>query len=268
MRFLFFLSVLLYCLDVFANHQNRIRVSDPKDLALGKTSSNSGYVLNPAVSVLCRSPNLYISYLNLYQQKELGSWKCGYIYPGSFLHTFTSIESFGYEHYRELHFSLGMAKRLSAKLALGYQLHLFDFHYTGCEENEFLLSADIGTLFVLNRKFKFGLWVQNLLKRNLNGVENYFADFPISGLLSSNIAIGENSEWSLEVVNSDLKDWDIRNGLEYQMEMFSIRCGFATKPFSPGLGFGFKLHDFSLDVGGDFHKQLGYSFSLGIRVDF
>lgn len=269
MRFLSFLSVLFFSFNCSAYYQNKPSTPDPRCLSLGKTTSNSEQFFNPASSVLCRSPNLYVSYSDLYLQKELGEWRCSLVYPTRFFHTNISVGKFGYEHYEELTFSCGMAKRLSSKFALGYLLHLYDLHYSGCEENRFSLSADIGISYIPSRKFSFFFCIQNLIKAGVNeSSEEITGQMPNVGFLSSEIAITDNSKWTIEVANSELKDWDIRNGMEYKLEKFRIRCGFFSQPFSPTLGVGFKTHAFSIDVSSLFHMQLGYSFAVGIGKTF
>ena len=70
---------------------------------------------------------------------------------------------------------------------------------------------------------------------------------------------------NVEIENNIYKFWRIKNGFEYEIDSFILRCGFHTNPLIPTFGIGFIISKLTIAISTQYHNKLGYSLSSGFK---
>ena len=266
MRFLLFFAFLIS----FGNPafcQAYFNFNDSYSDAIGGISIYSGHIENPSLATLIEEKRLSLSYKNHYLTNELNSWRSSFYSPMPWFAAGISLSGYGFEHYNYFNVGGNIGKNLSSSLAAGVGVNLYSLYYTGCDGRKNNLSVRIGASFT-KKNLLVSCWVANPFQTGFYNEQDEKETFPTLLLVGFRLSLTEETQWSAEVENSDFSFWKIKTGFEYRIKSFAVRCGVFGKPVVPTAGVGFFFSDFSLDLSGQYHNQLGVSVGCGVGWRF
>lgn len=174
--------------------------------------------------------------------------------------------TFGFDAYREVHLSAGVARslqfgtsrRFHAGLTLRYYHTTIDgFGSAGA------LGLHGGVLVQVMSNLDFGAHATNVNRPDLTDGE------PLPQTLS--VGLSYKAEERLRVVVDAFKDLDfplaLRGGLElYPVPVLALRAGVAAEPTRFTAGAGVRLGRLQADVAAEQHQDLGWSPSASLHV--
>jgi hypothetical protein len=174
--------------------------------------------------------------------------------------------TFGFEDYREVHFSLGYARALqfgtTRRLRMGGTLRL---HHTSIAEygRASGLGLNLGLGLRLLSALHLGATATNVTGARL------VADEPLPRTLA--VGLSYRALDDLLVVLDAFKDvrfpLAVRSGLEVRpVPPLFLRVGITTAPTRFRTGVGIRLGPLNADVAAEQHQRLGWSPSASLRV--
>lgn len=268
MRFLFFFAFLNISFNGFASNQNELNSNDPYSGAMGDISIYSVSAGNPSLSTLIECKRLDVSFKNHYWTSELNSWRCSFSSPASWFATGISLSGYGYEHYNYFHAGGNVGKNLSSSLAIGMGINVYSLYYAGCDGRKNNITVRIGATFTPEKKFLFSCWIANPFQTGFYNQIDEKEKLPVQIFTGFRLLLTEETQWSVEIENSDFSLWKVKTGFEYEVKSVAVRCGLFAKPVVPTGGIGFSFSDFSLDLSVQYHNRLGVSFCCGLGWKF
>lgn len=176
--------------------------------------------------------------------------------------------TFGFEDFRETHFTLGFARGFSLgtpqRLHAGLTLRYMQTALGGDYGSAGVLGVSLGTLAALTPDLWLGFHATNLNAPELEGGEE----------LPRTLALGLSYTATdrLRVLVDGFKDVDypvsVRAGLELlPVEALALRAGVATQPTRFSAGVGLRLGLLQADLAAEQHQDLGWTpaAALGLR---
>lgn len=152
------------------------------------------------------------------------------------------------------------AKGFGDVFAASVTLNLYQNQVKGYDAS-FAFTADLGLSAKLE-KLTLGMYWGNLNNGEYSGTYNEeIANYLRFG---GSYYFIENFFVSLEAVQDLGEEFGMRGGLEYVIEeVIAIRGGYSSLPKSTSMGISVFIKEFSIDMAGSWHPQLGFSPHVG-----
>jgi hypothetical protein len=152
------------------------------------------------------------------------------------------------------------AKGFGEVFAASISLNLYQHQIKGYDAS-FAFTSDLGLTAKLE-KLVLGLYWGNLNNGEYNGTYNEeIANYLRFG---GSYYFVENFFVTLEGVQDLGAEFGMRGGLEYVIEKaIAVRGGYSSLPKSTSIGVSIFIKEFSIDMSGSWHPQLGFSPHVG-----
>lgn len=187
-------------------------------------------------------------------------------FPLKFGSVAIAMYNFGFNPYRETHFSIAYAIPLSPKFSIGLKLSYYLIYLKELNKDLSTLAPDLGLNYKVNKKLEFGL-VLTKLSLNKSSDQN-------NGIWSSKVHTGikynlnEKLSMFLETAIGVRTKLSLVFGLEYKANPFlSILLGIKSLPSRFSMGFGINLKKLSIDIASSYQPFLGFSPSISLRFE-
>lgn len=218
---------------------------------------------NPAGSASCNDLCFGISYGNRFLLKELSNKDAGLSIPLNYGTIGISISQFGYEHYSENLFGLGISKNFGTKLSIGLKLYYIFIKFSGEYPSKSVPTFDIGMQYHVNESLCLGTYIFNPINIRINTINK--DKIPIIMRVGFSYFITDDFMICGEIEENFDDNFSFRFGLEYEIyKDIYVRSGFQFKPelFTFGIGYNYKW--FMMDVAAQMNQELGASLICGM----
>ena len=218
---------------------------------------------NPAGFASYKDIGIGISYENRFMLKELGYKNAGLLLPLKIGVIGISISQFGYEHYGENLFGLGLSRSFGPNLRIGLKLNYIFIKSSDKYDNKSIATFEIGAQYDINKRLCLGTYIFNPIHVKIRSPNN--DRIPIIMRLGLSYIIIDNFMLTTEIENCSERDLSYRLGLEYEVyENLFIRSGFQLRPELFTFGLGYEYKNFVIDICGEMHNKLGASLNCSL----
>ena len=226
-------------------------------------AANTGDALyyNPAGLWLISNPTVLTFYSIPFDIRDLTTAACNFTYPAPIGNATISIESFGFDLYRETTVGFAYSQSFRQRLVYGIAVN-YDHLAIKNGGASATIGVDAGFLFKPHEKITVGF-----SSRNLNRPSIAHDKLPQVFLLGLSYRILDALTLNTDIYKDVKFPTDIRAGAEYQFaEKFWLRIGTGSEPsrFSAGLGFDFGAG--TIDYAVYSHPELGVTHALSVSL--
>lgn len=268
--FVMFRSLCLFILIIFSKSllgQEAFRVpaafQSVGDASVSIQSPLSIYS-NPAGFADERQPSVGVQYENRFLLKELRTASGFFILP---VHRSTfgfSISQFGQGSWRESQLSLGLAKKLSGRLATGMVVHYYGLYLAENRNHIGILLADLGIQYQFKNGFRAGMQLFNPYSYKANELNLKF-EYPTVFRAGLQKVIDNSLLLAFECRKQLDSPVEFRGGMEFKIrEQVQLRMGIDARASVFAMGVGYSLKGFQTDLSFSYHQYLGYSPAFSI----
>ncbi len=268
------LFLLLFLLPVLISNYGNAQGLYPTGAAsigMANASVNNedvwAYHNNPGALGYITQTTVGVSYQNRFASSAIQSQSLAFAYKLKTGALSFGANNFGNTNLKVYKAGLGYSMKLDEKLSAGVQLNYQGIRLPTYYGSKNTLTAEFGFLAKINASWKFGFSVFNIGRAKLSTYED--------DRLSTNFRIGTTYNPSNKLaftVEADKEiDYKIRfkGGMQYEaFENFYVRTGVANNPIEISVGFGYKFHNFQLDIASAYHQLLGFSPALSFNYLF
>lgn len=222
---------------------------------------------NQAAAVFLDDAEVGTAYESPFLMSELATVSAATAIPFEKSALTASISQFGYSQYSETRAGVGYGLKLSKRLALGVRFNYFNINFQDdFYGNKGTVTAEVSMLAKLTDNFIMGAHLYN---PTYNEIAEYESDrLPVILRVGGTYLFSDQFFINLEVEKNIDHPANIKLGAEYSVkEIFFVRGGINTAPFSNSFGFGVILKGLRIDIASQYHYILGYSpqATLGYR---
>ena len=241
-----------------------------RTLAMGNTSLTltDAYAAanNQAAMAFAEGPAFGVSALQYFSLSELTSlWGCA-VLPAAGGAFGLSVHHDGSQTFRQTQAGVGYGRKLGENIAVGVQLDLI---HTGVTDlgNGNTFTAEAALLYKPSPELSIGARAYNPFMasagEDLPGLE-------ISSLLAVGLTYQPAKQFQLSAEGEQTigYDFNLKAGAEYRpVEILAIRGGWMSRSSVLTAGFGIRWQQVFIDLGAQFHPQLGTSPAIGIHLE-
>ncbi len=219
---------------------------------------------NPSSCAFGRSFSGYAGIENRFLGTDIQGFAVGGAYRFSKLGSFQiGINRLGIEHLFVQELSLGYARKLGSKVALGGNLLVFSRQADRYDKQQ-RISFNLGAQFPLSENIQAGLYLSNPIpdRRELPA---YSFHSEIAAGISWKIT---KLTTSFEISKPQNTSYSIKTGLDYRpAKSISLLGGVivSKQDLNASLGISYRLNQISLTMASRFHPKLPTGLSFGIR---
>lgn len=257
---LLFVAIELYAWDIAQSVGGRTNSLGKCSVALSDFWSLHN---NPAGFAAGKDLSFGISYGNRFLLKELSNKETGILLPINIGTIGISFSRFGYEHYSENLFGLGLSRSFGENLRIGLKLYYISIRFSGEYENRSVPTFDFGMQYQINKSLCLGAYIFNPINTRIGSLNK--DKVPIIMRLGFSYHIIDEFMICSEIEENFDDDFSFRFGLEYEAyKNIFVRSGFQFKPelFTFGIGYDYKW--FAVDVAAQMCQELGVSMSCSM----
>ena len=254
-RMIFILALNPLCIESQQHVGSRALTMGNADVALNDVYA---YFHNPAGITKIKSTQIGLAYQNKFLLKEFQSQHLVMATPLGRGVISCGAYYFGYDQFRRISSGIGYAMPLFEKFSLGVQLnyHALRLPQNYLQSNR--LTAEIGFMAQITDSWRMGVSAYNLTQskwsRNLD--DKITSTFKIGAAYTHQKSL----LITLEMEKNLIEKLQLKGGLEYLfLDRFFLRLGASNQPLNFGLGFGAKWKKFQMDLGSNYHPNLGFS---------
>ena len=225
--------------DMWSVHHNQAGLSEANEIAAG------------------------ISYENRFMLSQLGIKSAALVVPVKTGGFGLSVVSLGYSGYTETKYGLSYGQKLGDIFSVGIQIAYFQTKISENYGTRGVVEGEIGFRIKLSDKLTLASHIFNISKAKLTTYndERLPTIIRFGGLYSFSKKVFVSGEIEKDILKNPIA----KIGLEYQLsDIFCLRTGVSSVPFSYTFGFGLKIKRFNLDFSSATHYVLGYSPQLSI----
>lgn len=262
-------SLFFFYIPFFLFADGPVRTADIRAIALGGSGCLYSDNMNPALTADCRAKTISLQYYNQYGIRELGQVAVSFCWPWPTLNVGVQVSSFGWDAYRESRFAVLFGKQLGKRWSIGIAVSYEMLQTKVLEYTPAMLSSDIGVVYEPLEKVKVAFSLLDFPAVRLSASQE-------SDLALPDYALRTGFSWQFlpeflltgEVVNDKQKVWAGNIGAEYRLfDACLIRAGIACKPFAPAMGIGYAFSRFTVDAAFVWHRVLGISSGISLKVE-
>ena len=218
---------------------------------------------NPAGFASFQDLSFGISYGNRFLLKGLGNKDAGLLIPLNYGTLGISISQFGYEHYSENLFGLGISKKFGTKLSIGIKLYYLYIRFSDDYPSRSVPTFDLGMQYHVNESLCIGAYIFNPINPKIGSLNN--DKIPIIMRLGFSYHIIDDFMICGEIEENFEDDFSFRFGTEYEIyKSIYVRCGFQFRPELFTFGIGYNHEWFMADISALMNQELGSSLSCSI----
>jgi hypothetical protein len=179
-----------------------------------------------------------------------------------------SYSRFGNKLFNQSRYGFAYGKKLWDFLSVGLQLSYLNTTLAEDYGIRHSFIAEIGLLSQITPKFRMGFHAFNLTRTRL--ADAFDERVPMNFRLGAQYAFSKKVKMAVEAEKDLELPAVFKAGVEYfPADVFAIRVGIGTAPFSADFGLGLRLRFLQFDIAGSVHPVLGFSpkASLSYRFD-
>jgi hypothetical protein len=223
---------------------------------------------NPGAFGLLKKTSLGVAAENRFLMKELSSQSIAFGFHREKSGNFgIQFQQYGYNLYREMNGGLVYGMKLFDNFSAGVSLNYHGIFLAENYGSKHTVSAGLGLLYSATKNLKVGMRVQNITRTRLLNLND--ERLPTNFGLGFLYQISKKALWSVEAEKDLIHPINFKSGLEIQAhEIFAVRLGVNSYPFTTSFGFGLKLKNFHFDAAAQWHTTLGISPSFGLHYSF
>ena len=232
----------------------------------GATSS----LQNPAMLGFAEKSNIGIGILQNYVLKGFGHKNIHLTYASDNYRGNWGLDyqHFGNTNYSEQRASLGYGIAINDRISIGGALH---YLYSGTSDAHYislhLMTFSLGVQYIPVERMIVGVALINPMSVKMNTQETSFV--PSQFKVGVGYQICEELTGHLELEHRTNSYQNLRIGLEYNylLKLFA-RVGFCSSPSAFSFGIGYLGDSFAIDLGSQYHQQLGISPQISAHYYF
>ena len=218
---------------------------------------------NPAGFATINDLSIGISYGNRFLLKELSNKDAGILLPINIGTIGISFSQFGYEHYNENLFGLGLSRSFGQNLRIGLKLYYMSIRFSEEYENRSVPTFDLGIQYQINKSLCLGAYIFNPINVRIGSLNK--DKVPI--IMRFGFAYNIVDEFMIcgEIEENFDDNFSFRFGLEYEVyKNVFVRSGFYLMPCLFTFGIGYDYKRFVVDVAAQMNQDLGVSMSCSM----
>lgn len=238
---------------------------------MGSISSVLSGFSNPAFSSFESQKQLELNYINRFGLKELSTYSVLFQYPNPWLNGAIHLSRYGFTEYNETRAALGVSRCLTKQWALGVRANYNRVHYSEKYSDKGIVTVDLGTVINLPENHcKIACVLYNSLQSGIHwGEDEKEQTLPVIFTLGGLYEVCKQFLVCGEVGKQTNEDVQVRLGIEYQpFRLLALRGGIQVSPFSPSLGMGIYLGNWTLHAGFSSSSHLGLQSACGLQFSF
>ena len=257
---LLFVTIDLYAWDITNSVGGRTNSLGKCSVALSDFWSLHN---NPAGFATINDLSIGISYGNRFLLKELSNKDAGILLPINIGTIGISFSQFGYEHYNENLFGLGLSRSFGQNLRIGLKLYYMSIRFSEEYENRSVPTFDLGIQYQINKSLCLGAYIFNPINVRIGSLNK--DKVPIIMRLGFAYHIVDEFMICGEIEENFDDDFSFRFGLEYEAyKNVFVRSGFQLMPCLFTFGIGYDYKRFVVDVAAQMNQDLGVSMSCSM----
>lgn len=260
-------GIMVFFLSIDINAWDLNQAIGGKTNALGKCSAalSDFWTLhnNPAGFASFQDISFGISYGNRFLLKELSYKDAGLLIPLNYGTIGISISQFGYEHYSENLFGLGISRNFGTKLSIGMKLYYLCIRFSNDYPSLTAPTFDLGMQYHVNESLCIGAYIFNPINIKTESLNK--DKIPIIMRLGFSYHLVDDVMICGEIEENFDDDFSFRFGIEYEIyKNIYARSGFQLSPeiFTFGIGYNYKW--FMVDVAAQMNLDLGSSLNCSM----
>jgi len=223
---------------------------------------------NPGAFGLLKKTSLGVAAENRFLLKELSSQSLAVGFHTQKSGNFgIQFQQYGYNLYREMNGGFVYGMKLFDNFSAGVSINYHGIFLAENYGSKSTVSAGLGILYSATKNLKIGMRIQNISRTKL--IDFNDERLPTHFGLGFLYQLSKKALWSLEAEKDLINPLNIKSGIEIQAhEVFAVRLGVNSYPFTTSFGFGLKLKNFQVDAAAQWHTTLGISPSFGLHYSF